>query len=104
MTDLERLACAILLFHRGGPWTWDDHAQWRALTGSPLASTRTLCNLAREVLNHAYESDRSRALRQLSPIQPSGTSTETAHPPLLHHHSSTPRTLRAVEPGGKLDC
>ncbi len=45
-----QLAQAVLLFHRGGPWTEEDRAAWLALTGSDEATTRTLCDLARRVL------------------------------------------------------
>jgi hypothetical protein len=45
----ERLAKAVLLFLRGGPWLPEDQAIWCALTGSPLATTRTLGDLARQV-------------------------------------------------------
>lgn len=44
------LARAVLLFHRGGPWTAADAATWRGLTGSDEATTRTLCDVARQVL------------------------------------------------------
>jgi hypothetical protein len=45
--QLEKLAAAVLLFHRGGEWTADDRAAWRALTDSEEATTKTLCDLAR---------------------------------------------------------
>jgi hypothetical protein len=45
----ERLARAVLLFHRGGPWTEQDREVWLSLTGTPDATTRTLCDLARQV-------------------------------------------------------
>lgn len=51
LTGTVRLASAVLLFHRGGPWTPQDHAAWLALTGSPLATTRTLCDLARRTIS-----------------------------------------------------
>jgi hypothetical protein len=47
MTDAERLARAVLLFHRGGMWTEMDREEWELLTGSGEASTKTLCDLAR---------------------------------------------------------
>ena len=46
---LDRLARAVLLFHRGGPWTDEDRATWRELTGEDEATTKVLCDLAREV-------------------------------------------------------
>ena len=49
LSDAERLARAVLLFHRGGTWTADDAEIWQALTGSTDATTRTLCELARRV-------------------------------------------------------
>ena len=44
----DLLARAVLLFHRGGPWTPEDRAAWKELTGSDEATTRTLCDLARQ--------------------------------------------------------
>jgi hypothetical protein len=58
MTGGERLARAVLLWHRSGSWTDDYRAEWEALTGSSEATSVTLCNLAREVL--ADEQERSR--------------------------------------------
>lgn len=49
MTEAAKLAGAVRLFHRGGPWTsWDRHV-WRELTGQEEATTRVLCDLARRV-------------------------------------------------------
>lgn len=55
MSDLERLARAVLLFHRGGPWSDADRVAWLELTGQQTAAcaeatTRKLCDLARAVL------------------------------------------------------
>lgn len=47
MESSSKLARAVLLFHRGGPWTENDRAAWKELTGEDEASTRTLCDLAR---------------------------------------------------------
>lgn len=44
-----RLARAVLLFHRGGPWTPEDHHAWASLTGTWLCTTKNLCDLARKV-------------------------------------------------------
>jgi hypothetical protein len=49
ISDAERLARAVLLFHRGGPWSDWDREVWRALTGADEATTRALCDLARTV-------------------------------------------------------
>lgn len=49
LTPAERLARAVLLFHRGGIWTPEDHATWRALTGTVLCTQKNLCELARQV-------------------------------------------------------
>jgi hypothetical protein len=46
---LERLARAVLLFHRSGPWTPEDRQMWTALTGEAEATTKALCDLARKV-------------------------------------------------------
>ena len=58
MTDEEigstltarRLACAVLMFHGGGPWSDHERDAWQALTGEREATTRTLCDLARRTL------------------------------------------------------
>jgi hypothetical protein len=50
MTPAERLARAVLLFHRGGPWSPEDRAAWEALAGATEATTVTLCDLARRTL------------------------------------------------------
>ena len=49
LTSAERLARAVLLFHKGGQWTKEDGSIWLALTGAEEATTRTLCELARRV-------------------------------------------------------
>jgi hypothetical protein len=46
---LENLAAAVLLFHRGGPWTAQDQQVWGALTGTADATTKSLCDFARKV-------------------------------------------------------
>jgi hypothetical protein len=50
MTGAERLARAVLLFHRGGAWTAEHMAEWEVMTGSPAVTTKVLCDVAREVL------------------------------------------------------
>jgi hypothetical protein len=47
---LENLAQAVLLFHRGGEWTYQDKLAWQVLTGSEEATTKTLCDFARKVI------------------------------------------------------
>jgi len=49
MTDAERLAKAVLLFHGGGPWFARDRELWSALTGEREATTKVLCDLARRI-------------------------------------------------------
>lgn len=44
-----RLAKAVILFLRGGPWLKADHDTWFALTGERICTTKTLANLARKV-------------------------------------------------------
>ena len=51
MTGNERLARAVLLFFRGGPWTDNDRAVWVSMTGRPTPTAATLCDFAREVLS-----------------------------------------------------
>jgi hypothetical protein len=46
---LEKLAAAVLLFHRGGTWTDNDRQMWLALTDTDEATTKTLCDFARKV-------------------------------------------------------
>ena len=50
MTPLERLARAVLLFHRGGRWTGTDRNEWVMLTNEEDATTVVLCGLARRLL------------------------------------------------------
>ena len=50
MTGAERLARAVLLFHRGGDWTPDNLAEWEVITDSSEVTAEVLCNLARDVL------------------------------------------------------
>jgi hypothetical protein len=49
LSDAEKLARAVLLFHRGGEWTKSDSEMWLILTGVREVTTKTLCNLARQV-------------------------------------------------------
>jgi hypothetical protein len=44
MSDAERLATAVLLFHKGGQWTDSDDILWEKLVGSSSATSRTLCD------------------------------------------------------------
>jgi hypothetical protein len=53
LSDAERLARALLLFHRNGPWMPGDREVWFALTGKQECSSRVLCDLAREVRDRA---------------------------------------------------
>jgi hypothetical protein len=46
---LEKLAAAVLLFHRGGAWTDNDRQMWTALTDTHEATAKTLCDFARKV-------------------------------------------------------
>ena len=50
MTPLERLGRAVLLFHRGGPWTGTERNEWVMLTDTEDATTKALCDLARRLL------------------------------------------------------
>jgi hypothetical protein len=51
MTEAERLALAVLLFFRGGPWTAAVRAEWRSLAGDVECTSKELCNLARRILD-----------------------------------------------------
>ena len=55
LSGAERLARAVLLFHRGGPWTAWDGEVWRVLTGNREITTKALCNLARRVRKEEEE-------------------------------------------------
>lgn len=50
MSDEEKLAIAILLFYRVGPWTDEHRAIWKEITGEFDATTRVLAGLARNIL------------------------------------------------------
>ena len=66
MTGNERLARAVLLFFRGGPWTDNDRAVWVSMTGRPTPTAATLCDFAREVLSD--ERMRSQGIRRSPPL------------------------------------
>ena len=68
MSGNERLARAVLLFFRGGPWTDDDRAVWETMTGYPTPTAATLCEFAREVLSD--ERMRSQGLPRSPPPPP----------------------------------
>lgn len=50
ITDAEKLARAVLLFHQGGEWTPEMRELWRVYTGYRDGTTKVLCDLARRVL------------------------------------------------------
>jgi hypothetical protein len=64
MTGAERLARAVLLFHKGGEWTSDNLAEWEIVTDSSEVSTEVLCDVARQVL---ADVDTRRQLRRTAP-------------------------------------
>jgi hypothetical protein len=45
---LGDLIAAVLLFHKGGVWTPGDTEVWRTLTGKDEATSKALCDFARE--------------------------------------------------------
>ncbi len=51
MSKCEDLARAALLFHGATQWGEPEKRAWLRLTGSDIATTRVLCDLARGVLN-----------------------------------------------------
>jgi hypothetical protein len=56
MSPGERLARAVLMFHASASiWTPQNRNIWRALTGKEEATSRVLCDLARELLNRSKE-------------------------------------------------
>lgn len=110
MNDAERLALAVLLFHRGGPWTRKDHEDWKSYTGTPLAFTRTLGDLARRVLDNeqrarerAGEADKSRQVRLSGAVIPSDPKTSYPAGTPLHYISPEEGALWKVESGSKLE-
>ena len=50
MTDREEIIEAVLLFHRGGPWTEQDQARWQTIVGTPEVTTKALCDWLRSQL------------------------------------------------------
>jgi hypothetical protein len=54
MTGAERLARAVLLFHKGGEWTPDNRAEWEIVTDSSEVTAEVLCDVARDVLADVY--------------------------------------------------
>ena len=50
MSPAERLARAVLIFHAGGTWGENERALWREFTRHDGATTKVLCDLAREIL------------------------------------------------------
>lgn len=57
ISNAERLARAVLLFHHGGEWTHSDAEVWHALTGTHQATTKVLCDLARRVRSEEERPD-----------------------------------------------
>jgi hypothetical protein len=49
LSNAERLARAVLLFHGAIEWNDEQRELWDALTGQKEATTRVLCDLARKV-------------------------------------------------------
>lgn len=47
---LASSANATLLFHSAAPWSPDKRDEWHVLTGSDSATTKMLCDVAREAL------------------------------------------------------
>lgn len=45
----ERLVQALLLFHSAEAWDEDRRRRWEELTGHREATTKVLCDLAREI-------------------------------------------------------
>jgi hypothetical protein len=52
MSDAEKFARAVVLFHQGGEWTRANSELWFALTKTDVATTRTLCDFARKIIDH----------------------------------------------------
>lgn len=48
---LIRACKATLLFHRGGAWTPEVRVEWQLLTNKAEATTKSLCDFIREVLD-----------------------------------------------------
>jgi len=56
----ERLAHAVLLFYRDGMWDETKKLAWGLLTDDRPATTRTLGDMAREVLGLEHTDDQSK--------------------------------------------
>jgi hypothetical protein len=54
MTGAERLARAVLLFHKSGEWTPDNRAEWEIVTDRSEMTAEVLCDVARDVLADVY--------------------------------------------------
>jgi hypothetical protein len=72
MSDAERLARAVLMFHQGSPWLPSDAISWQALTGERDCTTKALCDLARQTLRQAL------ITRTVRPGRASGGPTRSA--------------------------
>lgn len=48
--EMTAALMAVLLFHGGGEWTDAKRAEWKALTGTDEATTKTLCDTVRAAL------------------------------------------------------
>jgi hypothetical protein len=55
VTPAERLARAVLIFHAGGTWGENERALWREFTRHDGATTKVLCDLAREILKGEHD-------------------------------------------------
>jgi hypothetical protein len=49
LSNAEKLARAVLLFHSSGPWDKERQEFWKSLTGTYESTSKSLCNLARVV-------------------------------------------------------
>jgi hypothetical protein len=62
LSDVEKLARAVLLFHRGGQWTDTDSEMWLLLTGEIDVTTKALCDFARKVRKTEEEKNGNRRI------------------------------------------
>jgi len=51
LEEQQRALHLVLAFHRGGAWTDEDRALWREITGGDEATTKSMCDHIRKVLD-----------------------------------------------------
>lgn len=47
---LRKALQAVLIFHSGGPWTFERQWDWKAISAGRECTTKVLCDIVREAL------------------------------------------------------